>query len=152
MTIRSRVITVWPQESIRQTSLSINGKKEDEDELRLWMSLSWFLCVNGCFNRVKVEREASQRPRVRREDKAMGKKNPNKEMKEKMWQPPCEKKTINGLCLAVTRLSLFSSSFVSMSKEKMMKEEKGRERHFPGQLITLWKKIAVQGIERREIR
>ena len=26
-------------------------------------------------------------------------------------------------------LSLFSSSFVSMSKEKMMKEEKGRERH-----------------------
>ena len=35
MTIRSRVITVWPQESIRQTSLSINGKKEDEDELRL---------------------------------------------------------------------------------------------------------------------
>ena len=28
MTIRSRVITVWPQESIRQTSLSINGKKE----------------------------------------------------------------------------------------------------------------------------
>ena len=27
------------------------------------------------------------------------------------------------------RGSLFSSSFVSMSKEKMMKEEKGRERH-----------------------